>query len=241
MVHAFNPEAAHLALNDPAGLARFENIIQKIGGIRLVVIDPIIDFSGDINPNAGEEVRALLTPLISIATRLDFALILVGHLNKSQAMSAVYRAGGSTSGWLGKCRAAFMVFRDADDKQLRRVAPLKANLAVQDPSQLEFRLHDGRIDIAVTTDEVDLDDQLNPLRKRGPEATARDTATKWLINFLHGRENVSSVEVEETAIENGITAATLRRAKQDSGFSSVKITDGDGKTRWVYARGSSGS
>ena len=62
MVAAFNSEVPlHLNLADPEGLKRLEAEIVRLGNVRLVVPDPIIDFSGETNPNPAEEVRALLT------------------------------------------------------------------------------------------------------------------------------------------------------------------------------------
>ncbi|MDH4270931.1 MAG: AAA family ATPase, partial [Candidatus Aminicenantes bacterium] len=46
---AFNSEQPlHLNLSQPDGLRRLETEIGRIGNVRLVVIDPIIDFSGDV-------------------------------------------------------------------------------------------------------------------------------------------------------------------------------------------------
>ena len=239
MIAVFNSEhPLHLDLNKPEGLRRLENELVRLGNIRLVVIDPIIDFSGDSNPNAGEEVRALLTPLIRLASKLNFALILIGHLNKAQTMSAIYRAGGSTSGWLGKCRAAFMIFRDIDDKALRHVVPIKANLAPQDPRQLEFRIISGRLEAEVSKEDVDPDEQLNP--QRGPNPKERDEAVSWLAEFFADREEIPSKEVDEAAKTQGISEKTLKRAKKKAGYKAVKRYVEGGKSHWAVARNDQG-
>lgn len=237
MIAVYNSEQLlHLDLSSPGGLKRLEIEIVRLGDVRLVVVDPIIDFSGDVNPNAGEEVRTLLSPLVQLATRLNFALVLVGHLNKAQTLSAIYRAGGSTSGWLGKCRAAFMIFRDLDDKPLRHVIPIKANLAPQDPPQLEFRIIGGRLDLEISKEEVDPDEQLNP--QRGPKPKERDEAVTWLINFFRDRNEVASLEVENAAKAAGISESTLKRARKKAGFAAVQRFDGPGKSFWAIVRGS---
>lgn len=224
----------HLNLNTPAGLRRLEEEVVRIGNVRLVVIDPIIDFSGDIRPNATEEVRSLLTPLIQVAARQNFALILLGHLNKAQALSAIYRVSGTTGGWLGKCRAAFMVFRDPDDKILRHVIPLKANLARRDPAQLEFRIIDGQIDIRVSFDEVDADEMLNP--QRGPSPREREEAAKWLDDYFAKQPEAPAVDVEAAARARGISLSTLRRAKKARGYLSRKRSESGGRSVWVWTK-----
>jgi hypothetical protein len=44
-------QPVHLDLSQPGGLERLENDILRRGNIKLVIIDPIIDFSGRVNPN----------------------------------------------------------------------------------------------------------------------------------------------------------------------------------------------
>ena len=118
-----------LDLGSDPGLKRLETEIKRIGGIRLIIIDPIIDFSPRTNPNKNEEVRKLLEPLIDLSRRLGFALIILSHLNKNQTENAIYRAAGSAGGWLGKCRAAFLVVNDVDEEENHFFHKVKANNA----------------------------------------------------------------------------------------------------------------
>jgi KaiC/GvpD/RAD55 family RecA-like ATPase len=228
----------HVDLSTEPGRQRIEREIVNVGNVKLVVIDPIADFSGDVNPNAAEDVRALLTPLIRMAARRDFALMMIGHLNKAQTMSAIYRAGGSTSGWLGKCRASFMIIRNKDERALRHVIAIKANLAPQDPPQLEFRINDGRLDIGISTHEIDPEDQLG-VQQHGPDPRERDEAVAWLEEFFMGKYELPATDIEEAARANGISESTLRRAKKQAGYRSLKRTESGGKALWVWARGPS--
>lgn len=233
-VFVYDPTQLHLDLSTGDGLDRLEKEIEKIGNVKLVVIDPIIDFSGGINPNKGEEVRALLTPLIGLASRLGFALLLISHLNKAQAMNAIYRAGGSTSGWLGKCRAAFILFRDIYDKQLRHVAPLKTNLAQGDPPQLEFRLNEGQMTAKVSSEEVNIDEHLNPRPHRKPRE--REDAQDWLENLFTDRNEIPATEIEEKAKSDRISPRTLKRAKAASGYISKRVKNQDGNFQWIWQK-----
>lgn len=235
MIAAYNPESLHLDLATPRGLKRLDDEIQRLGDVRLVVIDPVIDFSGTVNPNSGEEVRALLTPLINLSNRLNFALVLIGHLNKSQSLSAIYRAGGSTGGWLGKVRAAFLIFRNIDDKTLRHVIPLKNNLARHDPNQLEFRIENDKLNISVSREDIDPDEQLNPQPGRKPRE--RDDALEWLTEFFGDRDEIPQSEIKEAAEQAGIAYRTLRRAKEKSGdFGSRRSFDKDGTPLWMWTK-----
>jgi len=206
------------------GLQSFENSIKGIKDLRLCVIDPILDFSGKVNPNAPEQVRGLLSPLSKIAERQNIALLLISHLNKAQSMSALYRTGGSTGAWLGKCRAAFMIFRDQEDKHLRYFAPLKANLAPKDPDRWSFRIIEGRLEHKMITEDIEIDDYINPqLRAEARESTY---AVNWLKEALDTGP-VDSKDIREKAEEAGIPERTLYRAMR-----KLKInpkTEGFGK------------
>lgn len=232
---AYNPrQAEHLNLAKLGGLDRLDGEIEKIGDVRLVVVDPIADFSGDTNPNAGEEVRALLGPLIEMATRHGFALLLVGHLNKAQSMSAIYRAAGATSGWLGICRAAFMAFRDIDDRKLRHVVALKANYAHDDPPQIEFRIDKGQLEGRVAIEAVDIDEQLAP--KIGRRPREKDAAVDWLAALFDDRNEIPAQEIEELAKEKGFCSRTLKRAKASAGIISKRSKLPDGSIGWTWQR-----
>lgn len=227
-------QAEHLDLSKLGGLDRLRTEIERIGDVQLVIIDPIADFGGSTNANAAEEVRGLLGPLIGMANDLDFALLLIGHLNKSQGASALYRAAGSASGWLGVCRAAFMVFRDQDDKKLRHVAALKANYARDDPPQLEFRIQQGRLEGRVAIEEVDVDEMLQP--KIGRKPREKDQVLDWLGSFFDGRDEVPALEIEEAAKASGFNMTTLKRAKAAGGYISKRIKLPGGKDGWAWQR-----
>jgi len=194
------------------GVKKLEQEILRIGNVRLVVLDPVLDFSGGINPNAAEQVRGFLTPLIHLAEKLNLALVLIAHLNKAQSQSAIYRTGGSTSAWLGKCRAAFMIFRDNEEKKKRYISAIKSNLSADDPPQLSFIPDSGRLLFEKVIDEVNVDEQLNPqLQGRGGEREESSFAVTWLRDAL-GDGPLPGKEVKQAGREAGISEATLKRA-----------------------------
>jgi len=201
-----------ISFAEQGGVKKLEEEILKIGNVRLVVLDPILDFSAGINPNAAEQVRAFLTPLIHLAEKLNFALVLIAHLNKAQSQSAIYRTGGSTSAWLGKCRAAFMIFRDNEEKKKRYVSAIKSNLAADDPPQLSFIPNNGRLIFEKVVEEVDVDEHLNPqFRGHDGEKEKSSFAVSWLKDALKNGP-VDAKEIKQAAHECGIPMTTLNRA-----------------------------
>jgi hypothetical protein len=103
-----------------------------------------------------------------------------------------------------------------------------------DPSQLEFRINDGQLSIEVSSEEVDLDEQLNPQHSRNPRE--REDAVAWINDYFGGRNEITSNEIEEAARRAGISVSTLARAKQLAGFKSIKRRGGKGKPCWMWAK-----
>lgn len=208
-----NPDYSDfISFAEQDGIRKLEQEILRIGNVKLMVIDPVLDFSGGINPNAAEQVRAFLTPLIHIAEKLNLALVLIAHLNKAQSQSAIYRTGGSTSAWLGKCRAAFMIFRDNEEKKKRYISAIKSNLAQDDPPQLSFIPNSGRLIFETVVEEVDVDEHLNPqLRGQYGEKEESSFAVTWLRDALKDGP-FSAKEIKQEAREGGISESTLKRA-----------------------------
>lgn len=226
----------YLTLSTPEGLERLENELIRVqvtnGG--LLITDPILDFTGDCNPNAVEIVRALLTPIAAMAERLKISILMIGHLNKDQMKSAMYRAGGSTGGWMGKSRAAFLIARSPEDRK-RYVVPIKFNYAWPEPVQMEFEIRDGGLLYELT--DVDINEVLNPKTGRRPERS--EAAIAWLDNFFEGRDEVPSTEIEAAAARDGISFRTLKRIKSGAGYKSRRLF-GDsvdvGVDRWVWKK-----
>lgn len=197
------------------GVSRLEQEVEKIGNVRLIVVDPIIDFTGEVNPNLVEQVRALLTPLALLAERHKLAIIIITHLNKAMALKAFYRASGSVSGWVGKCRACFLVLRDADTRKRRYLVAFKTNLAPEEPPQLAFEIIGGRLSFERLEDEIDIDEQLSPDRRTDPKKLA--AAKKFLDDRLASGPTLKT-ELLEEAEKIGIKERTLYRAKSELGI-----------------------
>lgn len=227
----------HLTLAEPQGIERLENELRRLGIVDggLLIIDPILDFTGDCNPNAVEVVRGLLTPIVAMLERLHIACLMVGHLNKDQMKSAMYRAGGSTGGWMGKARSAFLIARDPEERQKRYVVPIKHNYAWPEPVQMYFEIIEGRL--LFETSDVDINEVLNPKRGRRPER--REEAIEWLNTQFENREEINSADLKTAAERDGISYRTLKRVKADAGYQSVRIFGEEaevGVDRWMWKK-----
>lgn len=217
-----------LDLGNDSGLRRLETEIKRIGGIGLLVIDPIIDFSPKTNPNKNEEVRKLLEPLIELSRRLKFAMIILSHLNKNETEKAIYRASGTTGGWLGKCRSAFLVANDVDEEGNHIFHKLKANHAFPQPKDFTFKIVDNRLSVKMSDQRIDIAHHLNTNNKKPRE---RENAVEWIYQQFENVDEIPSAELEQRAVDEGISVATFRRAKNAKCGAKLKI-DENGVKRW---------
>src|SRR5215210_2322197 len=84
-------------LNIPSDLFYLELAVRNVDAA-LVIVDPITLFlDAGVNANDGGDVRRALDPLLELAERMGFAVILVRHLSKASEGPAIYRGLGSIS------------------------------------------------------------------------------------------------------------------------------------------------
>jgi AAA domain len=197
----------------PADTAQLEKTLQRTQA-RLVVIDPIVAFlERSILSSNDQSVRRALLPLAVLARRYQCAILLVRHLNKRASLRAAYRGGGSI-GFLGACRAAWLVAPDPHDGGQRVLAPVKNNLAPPQPS-LGFRIEGqeaNALTIAWTGTSACTADELLAVTKPGGSLLERETARDVLEDFLRAAPRTRD-EVWQFAAQQGIAERTLFRAK----------------------------
>ena len=71
---------------------------KEIGGVRLIIVDPISAYMGGSDGNGNVETREVLEPLAEMANRLHIAVVAVTHLNKGGgggSQTALSRFSGS--------------------------------------------------------------------------------------------------------------------------------------------------
>jgi len=189
-----------------------EEIIVMYGA-KLFVADPIQAFMDLYNLRT---VRKTLMYLREVAERTNCAILLIGHLTKSQNKPQ-YRGLGSQDIYnaipnilnLGKV-----------DEDVRVLVHNKSNF-LETGNPIAFTLNGGFKWIGeydITLDEL-LTNPASPKRER-----QREKAKAFLTELLSEGE-VSSNQIYELAEEQGIHRRTLERAKVDLGIRSVQKSD----------------
>lgn len=176
----------------------------------LLIIDPIQAFLGaDVDMNRANEVRPVFRRLSDIAQRHACAIILIGHLNKTVGAQSTYRGLGSID-MTAAVRSLLFIGKVKNDPTTRVLTHEKSSLAPPGKS-LAFSLgtEEGFVwigEYCITADEL--------LLGQEHAETKIEQAQSMILSTLQDRTICSSQELEKAALELGISARTLRMAKQ---------------------------
>lgn len=217
-------------------LAKLSVLMDEIGDVRLVVIDPVSAYLGETDSHKNAEVRGMLAPLTTLAGNHSAAIILVSHLTKSQSANALMRVQGSIA-FAALCRAVWGVTADKEDRQRRLFMPLKNNLG-QDKTGLgyciesytlegaEEHIPTSRVSWESTLVETSVDEAFGASLTHD-ERTELDEAKEFLREALaDGR--IKAQDVQRMAKSAGHSLTTLGRAKRDLRIQFKRVGFGAG-------------
>ena len=201
---------------------RLEQAIEQTGA-RLVVLDPIQGYIGaSVDMHRANEVRPVLKRLSLMAERTQCAVILIGHMNKTQGLKSGYRGLGSID-FRASARSVLIVGRLKSGDTLRIVAQDKNSLAPEGAA-IAFELHPehgfqwkGFCDATVD----------NILNGTGQVQTKTMQMEDELRRFL--TQPRPAEEVLALAKQLGISERTLKIAKRNLGILSERRAD-----QWLW-------
>jgi len=212
---------------------RLSALLEQIGNVALVIVDPISAYLSGTDSHNNAEVRAALAPLAELADRHGAAVVVVSHLNKSGSTDPLSRVTGSLA-FVAAARAAFVVTADADDDRRRLFLPLKNNLA-ECREGLAYRLEGctaqgietSRVSWEADPVTITADEALNKIPDE--EKSALDEAEDWLRELLTGEGEMTKREIMRIAKEEGFAERTIHRARQRLRLTTE--TEGFGKDK----------
>jgi putative DNA primase/helicase len=210
---SFDPARDMLQLNVAA---------ERIGGCRLLIVDPVVSaVTGDSHKNT--EVRRALQPLVDLAAGLDCAIVGVSHFSKGTGgRDPTERVVGSVAfGAVARVvLVAAKVKSDDDDKERRILARSKSNIGpdsggfVYEIDQIELDAHPGifasRIIWGSPVEGTARELLAEPDEDHG-EKSAKEAAEDWLRELLDSGPTPSKT-VKKDSQESGYSWATVRRA-----------------------------
>jgi hypothetical protein len=193
-----------------------EQIREKGGDLKLLVIDPLDSFLGGADSYKGAEYREAMGGLIKLAADERFSIISVDHLNKNTGGQASYRIGG-TIAKSALARAAWIFAKDEreTDSDRRVFLPQKNNLG-KDASGLEYEICGEFVDVItkngnerfetsrivwgeVITDKIG-DILASPMREKEYASPLQDEVLDVLTEAGHAMKTCNIAEKLETTV-----------------------------------------
>jgi putative DNA primase/helicase len=225
-------------------LALLRQKIEEVGGVVLIVIDPMSAYLGvgKIDSFRTTDVRGVLSPLTDLAAEKQVAIIGVVHFNKkADVHNAMLRISDSLA-FVATARHCYVVVDDAENER-RLFVKAKNNLA-PDTKALSYSVGVAAVGQDDQTKEtiwaphvlwggehvnVSATEAMKneATAKASSQTNARDTAKKILSDLLAAGP-VAKRDVEEAAEANCISTRTLERAKAELGIVAQKagLTEG---------------
>lgn len=209
--------------------------IEEIGGVRLLIVDPVVSaVTGDSHKNT--EVRRALQPLVDLAAACDCAVLGITHFSKGgQGTDPAQRVVGSVA-FTAVARVVLVAakVRDEQGEDARILARGKSNIGPDNggfhyhleqceplPGIQASRIAWGK---AVEGSARDLLTDPDEDGQDKAEATAKDVATEFLVEILKDG-SAPSKYVETEAKAAGISWITVRRASDALGVRKRKMND----------------
>ena len=212
-----------------ADVDRLSAEIERLGDIRLVVIDPISVLLAGVDTHVDAEVRSTLQPIVELARNARAAVVVVLHLKKGEAERIVYRVGGSI-GFVALARSVLLVGADEDGK--RAIAPVKSNLCAA-PQPIDFRIDDeGRWWWGSPNDDLSAEHLLHTTRRERGSAVL-DAMEFYEQALSDGERDASELAAE--ARTRGITDKTQERARKKRGVRSRRVGGIGPAGKWVLS------
>lgn len=167
----------------------------------VLFIDPIVYYAGGkMDINKSNEVRSMMEKLKNAAEQSDSAVIIVGHVRKSQDGTDADQMMGSAD-WINAARSALWATKTNDGTRILKHA--KTNYGMMGPARA-YTIDENGFQWGSVYDE-------NNLPGSSP-AKGREKAVAFLKELLqHGPVRAS--EVMKLAQDENIAPATLNRAK----------------------------
>lgn len=215
---------------------------EKVGDVRLVIVDPVVNaVTGDSHKNT--EVRRALQPLVDMAQSMGAVVLGITHFTKgTSGRDPVERVNGSIAfGAIARIVFASAKVKSEDGKTTRLFVRAKSNIG---PDGGGFEYHLEQVELpktGIVTSKMLWGNAIEGTAREllaaadvehtEKQETKKDRATEWLQDLLKDGP-IASSEIKEQIGEAGYSWATIRRAKDDLGIKPYPSKYG-GKWRWA--------
>ena len=177
---------------------------------QLMILDPMQAYLGEkVDMNRANEVRTVMKGLTQVANQTGCAIVLVGHLNKSQTANSAQRGLGSMD-FRAAARSVLLVGRLKNDRDIRVMVHDKSSLAPEGNSR-GFTLDNGTLHWQEGYENLTADELLSGATHGNKVALAEDLIREQLA----GGHPVLANEMYQLAKDAGISRRTVEMAKRN--------------------------
>jgi len=219
-----------------------ENKIQELQDVKLIIVDPITYFIGDLRENYNSDVANFLQSLIILAKKYNISILLNKHLRKQAtgAKGAALAADevGGAGAWTNTPRRCWLITNHPDDLEIKVITKMKDNLGAKDKECLAYKIipveieEDGvviKTTILTWLDEMQSLTSEEAVNEEKYEKSKLQYAVEFILSYL--KENGQSVvaHIKEKSVKKGVKEQTFRRAMgeiEQGHKESVRVTSG---------------
>lgn len=187
--------------------------------VKLIIIDPAINFIGKTKDYINTEVSNFLFGLTELAEEFNLAIILNKHLRKKDSAavgSAMDEIAGS-SAWGTTARQVWIICRDHEDKKKILFLDGKSNIKEQ-MTGMSFKIQTTNIlnknDQIVTTSRIEWSDEVvkitpdEAVNEEKYNKSKMQNAQEFIISYLSKMGERTGEDVRDAAIESKIPKST---------------------------------
>ena len=177
---------------------------------QLMILDPMQAYLGEkVDMNRANEVRTVMKGLTKVANQTGCAIVLVGHLNKSQTANSAQRGLGSMD-FRAAARSVLLVGRLKNDRDIRVMVHDKSSLAPEGNSRA-FSLQNGTLHWQEGYENLTADELLSG---RSPDSKLT-LAEQLILDTLDKHPIVPAKVMYRLAEQASISPRTLKEAKRN--------------------------
>lgn len=204
--------------------ALYDAVVEE--DIGLVIIDPLSSYLVNGDRNNEGDVRDMLQPLNALMEHTGCAVLGILHIGKTEARARAFQNLMGSTAFTALARSVWMVNKLPDEFQVEGAPEMrvlgvdKSNYAVRPKSLKYCQPTDNPVEFHGES-PLQIDESFTWKPKSEKAGTEVSKAEEWLLDFIGGRRMPAS-EVEAAAKAEGISKATLHRARKKLGIKSIQ-------------------
>lgn len=186
-------------------------LLQRIPGTALIIIDPIASELGGVDTWRSTEVRAALDPFLGLTRARGVGVLAVSHTTKRSDGHALLKVEGSLGGFVGRARYLLGVGEDGNGQ--RGVGVLKSNYgATNGVPVVRYAIDEtGAFSWGEETTTIEASDLFGAPASQ-QEHSASEEARDAIVDALRGGE-IFAHELAKRVHASGVHDATFNRER----------------------------